>query len=212
MLAESGSGTLAGGAHTDTFEEIMQGRAQQVSENFQKQFDALILAEQHPNEPVLVYFEVAATDETDIGELAANVLKFSQAGKSANTEWINEQTGYELEDAPAPIPPGGDPNLDPAPSPFVRNRTGTPAKMDIAAAAKKFASGVATDLHPVIGRLIAISEIQDDSIFEQKLKAFYADFPQLQTDVLKDPSADRALLPIITQSFLDGLSARPKTA
>ena len=74
MLAESGTGTLAGGAHADTFEEIADGRAVTISERFQRDFDLEVLAREHPGEPVLVYFKFGIPD-VDSGE----TTKFKQA-------------------------------------------------------------------------------------------------------------------------------------
>jgi phage gp29-like protein len=62
MLTESGSGTLAGNAHEDTFDQIARADALAISEVFQKQFDAAILAEHFPGAPVLAYFELAAKE------------------------------------------------------------------------------------------------------------------------------------------------------
>jgi hypothetical protein len=45
MLAESGSGTLAGNAQADGFADIAAAEALEISEVFQKQFDALDAAE-----------------------------------------------------------------------------------------------------------------------------------------------------------------------
>jgi len=73
-----------------------------------------------------------------------------------------------------------------------------------------FAAGVADDLSHILARLQAISEIADDQVFAAKLKQFYADFPQLKSDILKDPSAQRHLLPIITQSFIEGLTGKAR--
>lgn len=60
MLAQSGSGTLAGGAHENTFDEIAASEALEISEVFQKQFDARILAEKFPGAPVLAFFQLGA--------------------------------------------------------------------------------------------------------------------------------------------------------
>ena len=70
MLAESGSGTLAGGAHTDTFAEIANGRAQKITERFQRDFDLEVLGRKHPGEPVLVYFKLG-TPDSDSAETTA---------------------------------------------------------------------------------------------------------------------------------------------
>ena len=74
MLAESGSGTLAGGAHEDTFNEIADGRAQKISERFQRDFDLEVLERKHPGEPVLVYFKFGTPDAD-----SADTTKFKQA-------------------------------------------------------------------------------------------------------------------------------------
>ena len=66
------------------------------------------------------------------------------------------------------------------------------------------------DLKPVLARLFAISEIKDDEIFMSKLRKFQADFPDLKIDVLKDPSADRALLPVVMKAFMGGLESENK--
>ena len=60
MLAQSGSGTLAGGAHANTFNEIATSEALEISEVFQKQFDARILAEKFPGAPVRAFFQLGA--------------------------------------------------------------------------------------------------------------------------------------------------------
>jgi len=58
MLTQSGSGTLAGGAHENTFDEIAASEALEISEVFQKQFDARVLAEKFPGAPVRAYFKL----------------------------------------------------------------------------------------------------------------------------------------------------------
>ena len=63
MLAESGSGTLAGGAHEDTFTEIAVSRAERISERFQRDFDAEVLGREHPGQPALVYFALGKSNE-----------------------------------------------------------------------------------------------------------------------------------------------------
>jgi hypothetical protein len=63
MLAESGTGTLAGKAHSDTFEDIADARADKISEIFQKEFDAEVLDRTHSGQPVLVYFKFGGVDK-----------------------------------------------------------------------------------------------------------------------------------------------------
>jgi phage gp29-like protein len=67
MLAESGSGTLAGGAQQDAFDQIAQADASVISEAFQRDFDAPLLAEAFPNYPVEAYFEIAIKKDNPYG-------------------------------------------------------------------------------------------------------------------------------------------------
>lgn len=96
MLAQSGSGTLAGNAHADTFQAIAESIALEITECFQRQFDAGILEKYHGDEPALVYFELAAKDETDVAALVKDVVALYAAGVEPDVEWLKEKTGYEL--------------------------------------------------------------------------------------------------------------------
>jgi len=102
MLAESGSGTLAGGAHESTFNEIANGRAREISELMQAQFDVEVLEREHPGEPALVYFLFGDEEEEASTELCKNVLTLSQAGKKVETAWLSEKLGYPIEEAEEP--------------------------------------------------------------------------------------------------------------
>jgi phage gp29-like protein len=59
MLAESGSGTLAGNAQQDAFDQIAQSDASVISEAFQRDFDAPLLESAFPGWPVEAYFEIS---------------------------------------------------------------------------------------------------------------------------------------------------------
>ncbi len=67
MLAESGSGTLAGNAQQDAFDQIAQADASVISEAFQRDFDAPLLAEAFPDWPVEAYFEIGIKKENPYG-------------------------------------------------------------------------------------------------------------------------------------------------
>ena len=222
MLAESGSGTLAGSAHQDTFDEIAEARAQAISEIFQDQFDREILGD----EPALAYFELCGKAEIDVDSLVKNVVSLSTAGKTADVAWLSEKTGYQLTEAPDPAPDDlisatdaldkngkqekkgagvsdtqpASPGFHKSPSVPVKNRA--EGKLDVAGALK---AAMGQDIGHILARLQAILKIQDDDLFAQKLTAFLDDFPQLQKDVLADPAAARAMQAVIEQGFLDGL-------
>jgi hypothetical protein len=102
MLAESGSGNLAGGAHSDTFKRVTRALAGRVSESFQRQFDAEILAAAHPGQPVLAYFEISANEEQNVGEFIKDVGGLAGAGYEMTAAFIEEKTGYPVAARPAP--------------------------------------------------------------------------------------------------------------
>ncbi|WP_112787756.1 phage portal protein family protein [Geminisphaera colitermitum] len=119
MLTESGSGTLAGGAHQDTFDTLAEAEAAEISECFQKQFDKPLLARAHPSEPVLAYFELAAETREDTKAILADVLNITQAGGAVDWAQISEKTGYTIQapssQLPAPPPPPPAENAPQAP-------------------------------------------------------------------------------------------------
>ena len=96
MLAERGSGILAGKVHDRTFDDIADRRARGISECFQQSFDAEILDEAHPGEPHLVYFHFGSDHSEDLKTLCDNVLALSQAGIQTDPAWLAEKTGYQL--------------------------------------------------------------------------------------------------------------------
>jgi phage gp29-like protein len=96
MLTESGSGQLAGGAHSDTFGEIALAEAIEISEVLQKQFDEGILKEQFPDQPILAYFEIAAKEQEDTGAIITNIMNLGKAGYAADLDQLQEITGLKL--------------------------------------------------------------------------------------------------------------------
>lgn len=102
MLAESGSGTLAGSAHADTFREIAASDARDISEIFQKQLDAEVLEEFFPGAPRLAYFELNFREEVDAKEVVAVVSKLSSAGFRCDAAEISEKVGLKLRDKGEP--------------------------------------------------------------------------------------------------------------
>lgn len=58
VLAESGSGTLAGSAHMEAFRQIAANDAISIAECINRQYVRRRLAAQFPGQPVLVYFKL----------------------------------------------------------------------------------------------------------------------------------------------------------
>jgi len=96
MLAESGSGTLAGGAHSDTFEQIAQAEAAEISEILRRAIDAEVIAAVTPGERAWAYFEIAANEESDPADIVKDAVSLRGAGYVVDSDWLEEKTGYVL--------------------------------------------------------------------------------------------------------------------
>jgi len=104
MLAESGSGTLAGNAHANTFTQIARGDALTLSEVFQKHVDLPLLAEFFPGQPVLAYFEFAPPVSEESSRVVEDALKLAKAGVRIDPDELSEKTGYRVDEGELPSP------------------------------------------------------------------------------------------------------------
>ena len=98
MLAESGSGTLAGNAHSETLVGLARADAAAISEVFQRQFDREILKAFFPGEPICVYFkfDIPRAQET-MAQLIEATSALSWAGYRINLEQLEEKLGLKIE-------------------------------------------------------------------------------------------------------------------
>jgi phage gp29-like protein len=97
MLAEPGSGTLAGNAHADTFLQIARSDAAVLSGIMQEQFDGPLLREYFPGEPVLAYFEFAPPAADEVSRVVRDAVELAKAGVRIDLAELSEKTGYRLE-------------------------------------------------------------------------------------------------------------------
>jgi phage gp29-like protein len=104
MLSAPGSGTLAGNAHTDTFDQIASAEARRISEIINRQLVEPWLEAAFPGQPPLAYFDLAANEEADVSEIVEHAVKLSQAGFLLDPEELSEKTGYKLTVKPTPAP------------------------------------------------------------------------------------------------------------
>lgn len=96
VLAESGSGTLAGSAHMEAFRQIAANDAISIAECINRQYVRRRIAAQFPGEPVLVYFKLTPPV---INDRAATVNMLCQlAGQRwrATDEAVSEEVGVEV--------------------------------------------------------------------------------------------------------------------
>ncbi len=97
MLAESGSGTLAGNAHSDTFLQIARSDAAMLSGVFQEQFDTPLRRQFFPDEPILAYFEFVPPAADEVSRVIKDAVELSKAGVRMDVGELAEKTGYKLE-------------------------------------------------------------------------------------------------------------------
>jgi phage gp29-like protein len=97
MLNEAtGLGSGNAEAHSDAFDDIAIALAMEVSETFREQFDAPVLDRMFPGQEHLVYFELAAKDSEDVGQVVKNAAELKRAGYKMDTAELSEKTGYTL--------------------------------------------------------------------------------------------------------------------
>jgi phage gp29-like protein len=111
MLTESGSGTLAGGAHADAWRDIIAGEGAELSELLWNEVDALILAQKFPGQPILAYTVLGYREKTDVAALATTLVSLAAAGYRADAGQVSERTGWTLTPSPIEFQAGTFPPL-----------------------------------------------------------------------------------------------------
>ena len=98
LLTESGSGTLAGNAHSETLVGLARADAAAISEVFQRQFDREILKTFFPGETICVYFkfDIPRAQET-MAQLIEATSALSWAGYRINQQQLEEKLGLKIE-------------------------------------------------------------------------------------------------------------------
>ncbi len=96
MLSESGSGTLAGGAHSETFMQIARGDAVTLSGLLQREVDLPLLESAFPGQPPLAYFEFAPVASDQTRQVVQDAVDLSKAGLKVDAGEIAEKTGYRV--------------------------------------------------------------------------------------------------------------------
>jgi len=104
MLTESGSGTLAGSAHSETLMGLARSDAAKISEVFQRQIDREILKAFFPKDPIAVYFKFDLPQKTEtLAEITELISGLSWAGYRVNQQQLEEKLGLKLEQVPTPV-------------------------------------------------------------------------------------------------------------
>lgn len=226
MLTKSGSGTLAGNAHTDSFEQIAKGSARKISETFNRQLTKAWLDEAFPGQKHSAYFALSANEETKIGEVIDHVQKLRAAGFQCDMAEVSERTGYTLTLAPSPAAgaSGGAGGLDGKSS---DPATGDPESIANRIRNRAFDAGAAvlrsnslrllsaaesTAVQPMLDRIDALKELPADGL-AAALTQLRADLPRLQAEArLQAPDIAAIWEQVLGTALVDGLADSPDAA
>ncbi len=98
LTAESGTGTLAGGAHADSFSQLAVGDCRKIAAAIQRDFVDRELDKAFPNQPHLVEFTLDYPELKDAQVESTVIATLKGAGYKASTEQVEERTGYACEE------------------------------------------------------------------------------------------------------------------
>jgi hypothetical protein len=226
LSAPTGIGSGASDTHADVFDDIAQAEAKKISSVLQKQFDKAILDEAFPGKPVLAYFDIAATEETDVTDVINQVKTLKDAGYKVSSDQVAEKTGYEFEEVEALDLTGQQQqptkeNEDDKAKEADKTQGGAGEKEDDSQdVAQEFKNRVAqavgkvernqvaiaalNDLEPIKQRILQIQMIENDQAFKSALIQFSEDLPQMAQNILHNSQMARELEKLLAVSFFTG--------
>lgn len=114
VLTESGSGTLAGSAHTDSWNSVVSSVCSKVAEAFNAAISPLVLGDCEPLARLNITFDTVQTPLQKAEEIAA----LSDGGVRLEKTEIEEKLGMKIEDDPASSPKVGVSNRE-TPTPII---------------------------------------------------------------------------------------------
>mgnify|MGYP000320065248 FL=1 len=226
MLAESGSGTLAGSAHQETFQKIARAEGMRISSGiFQRQLDKPFLQQRFPGRPILAYFELDVRQSPSTKEVISDVKELAAAGYVVDVDEVSERTGYEVTtaasaqapaDPAAPTDPAAsidpamtdpqdpvDPDQPPDPqtkdNPMVNRANPSDAAVDLVA------QSIAHDLQPVRKQLQDIMSVDDPEARRVHLLKFLEDAPAHAHQILSRPSSAEAIADSMSTAVANAL-------
>jgi len=104
MLTESGSGTLAGGAHSSTWDLIIRRLADVIVRPLHTQYEGKALRARFGQRPCLARIALRAEQEKNSKDAVANIASLAAAGYQVDPEQIERETGYKVT-LQAPVVP-----------------------------------------------------------------------------------------------------------
>lgn len=135
MMSESGTGTLAGSAHSDSLSRLITATARRISRAVDTQWAAPILRTAFPGKPILAHFTLRAEEERDTAAAASLLATLAGAGYTVTEAQAEELLGfpvtYHAPAAPQPFSNSDpEPPTDPAPLTNTTDPAPTPAEAE----------------------------------------------------------------------------------
>lgn len=185
----TGIGQGASGEHGDAFDDIAEADARKINSVLQTQFDKLELAQEFPNQPVAVYFELCSRDEQDVTETINQIATLKGAGYAVAREVVAEKTGFELAEASAQE--DGRLKMEDGKE-QITNRDSAPSPQ----------ATLAETLAPLLERLDAINQVRDDATRTALLKQFAAtEIEEIRAALKLNPALARVLTPVLEKEM-----------
>ena len=157
--------------------------------------------EPEPGEPVLTPVNLPVNPDSQSGTPKIPISDKNPAIAEGAKPGRNPQTA----DMDIPVDSNGQPLPELARS--------IPNSADLeTVAATTVATALKGDLYHCFERLRAILQIKDSTVFQAKMKEFLHDFPNLEADILADPSSARALAQAMSAGIGAGIEAAQKPA
>jgi phage gp29-like protein len=218
MLAQSGSGTLAGGAHQTAWDTIVRRVARVICRPLNAQYVRRALAARFPGRPALASFDLRANQEKDVGDVIENVTKLSSAGFSLDLEQIQKETGYTITGFAAPA---AAPSLLPSPAAPLGGaayRAACRASPESAqadelldAGSGLLAAAQAAGSRDLAEAVAALLDAPDLPAMQQAARSLRERLPEFAERMLADPAGAEAYERIMTSAFLQGLDKESAT-
>jgi len=207
VLAESGSGTLAGSVHEQAFRQIGRALGNRISEAFQEQFDLPRLQEKFPGRPVLAYFNIKTRQQKITAEIVKDMTSLAQFF-ILDPEEVSRETGYTIlgvKQDTQQNTSGAYGNMLARAS--CRNAGGasdpTAALQD--ATATLYAQAVHSDCKPLAERLRAALSAPDLATLQARLRQLRADLPDMAKAMLHSPASAAVMERAMSAALLDGM-------
>lgn len=213
------AGASLQGDETDVIE---QDDAEMISETLNMQVEPIVLAYQFGEgvDP-LAYLRIPIPDKQDTTkDIEVDTFLTSHGVRLSKSDALERYGRSEADGdddaltAPAPAPApvmGGQDGQDGLDGPDGLDGLENEEDSGAGEAGAEVAKALASDLKPVIQRLLTILEIEDAEIRSGKLAVFRDNYPKLAKDILADPAAAEVMERLMGSAMARGMQKGVKT-